>query len=110
MSVTSRSLRIVTDKTPPVNIASVTTDNTVIASANSSRIGIILQNVSTSPCLIGLGVTVSSTSYHYILAADSSALQGNGGTISLDEYQGAINGKTAAGTAVIAVLQTVSST
>jgi hypothetical protein len=96
-----------TDTAPTATPVAVdtTAGGTVIAAANAKRLSITLQNVGTQACLIRLGGNPSATAYNIILGADSAAKAGNGGSITIKDYIGAIKGLTEAGSTVIAVTE-----
>jgi hypothetical protein len=90
----------------PVTV-DTTAGGTAIAAANASRLSIILQNISTVACIIRLGGDPTTTALNLVLAPDSAARAGNGGSIIITGYTGAIKGITEAGSAVIAVTEVV---
>lgn len=83
-----------------------TTGGTLLA-ANTARKYVMLQNNSTSEILIGLGSTVNSTKYNFVLGKASAARDGTGGTAVIDNYSGIIYAGTTAGTAVVSVTEVV---
>jgi len=91
--------------------APVTVDTTVggivIAKTNANRLSITLQNVGIEPCIIRLGGDPSATAYNLILGVDSAARAGNGGSVTIRDYYGAIKGLTEANSTVIAVMEVV---
>lgn len=90
----------------PVTV-DTTAGGTVIAAANANRISITLQNTGTEPCIIRLGGDPSASAYNFILGEDSAAKAGNGGSITIKNYTGAIKGITEANSTVIAVTEVV---
>lgn len=88
----------------PVSVGT-TAGGTIIAKANKDRLSITLQNVGTEPCIIRLGGDPSTSAYNMVLAADSATRKGNGGSITLRDYTGAIKGITEANSTVIAVTE-----
>ena len=88
----------------PVTV-DATSGGTVIVAANVNRLGLMLQNVGTEPCLIRLGGNPSATAYNYVLSKDSGAKVGAGGSLILDNWRGAVKGITEANSTVIAVTE-----
>lgn len=86
----------------------VDTDATVIVAANLSRLTVTLQNVGDKPCIIRFGGTPSPEAFNMVLAADTSTRQGQGGGVSIENWQGEIQGITETGSTVIAVYERVS--
>ena len=58
--------------------------STTILSANEARTSFMIQNQDTNPLFIAFGVTASSSVYHLILKACSSAADGSGGVCSME--------------------------
>ena len=81
---------------------------TVIAASNPARLNITLQNVGTEACIIRVGGNPTNAAYNMVLAADTGARKGAGGSITLSDYQGAIKGLTEANSTVIAITEEVS--
>lgn len=65
-----------------VNTPSVATSTTALT-ANEERLGWSIQNQDTSVLKVCLGGTASSTVYHVILKACSSAADGTGGILNM---------------------------
>jgi hypothetical protein len=88
----------------PVTV-DTTAGGTELVAANANRISVTLQNVGEEPCLIRLGGTPAAGAYNMILGKDSAAKAGNGGSITITDYTGAIKGLTEANSTVIAVTE-----
>jgi len=62
-----------------------------VATANPSRRTFILQNQATTPLFVKFGSSASTTDYHVVLKGGTAVQDGNGGTVSLNSYTGAIS-------------------
>lgn len=62
-----------------------------VSVANPNRRTFILQNQATTALFVKFGASASTTDYHVVLKGGSAAADGNGGTVSLDNYTGAIS-------------------
>ena len=95
-----------TSKIPTATPIEVTTTSTEISAANSLRKHIILQNNGTQPVIIRLGTgAASTTTYNFTLSKSTAARDGLGGSITIKNYQGAIQGIVGASTTEIAVTE-----
>ena len=88
----------------PVQILLVSKE---IVAANGLRKTVTLQNNGTEPCICRCGGTVSTSAYNFVLAAATGDRDGDGGSITLENYTGAINGICEANDTDIAVLEVV---
>jgi hypothetical protein len=61
-----------------------------ILPANESRLNLIIQNIGTEPCFIGLDSELTLLNFHFVLAADTAEYQGNGGSIELKNWHGSV--------------------
>lgn len=85
-------------------IQKVTTNPGVLLEANPCRSFLIIQNVGAYPCYIRLANEVTLESFHFILAADTSEKEGNGGNIELKDYTGEIHA-VSTGTTSVSILE-----
>jgi len=85
----------------------VTTASTEIVAANARRQHIILQNNGTEPCICRLGGTVSTAAYNFTLSKATGARDGLGGTVTIANYQGAINGICESNSTIISIMEIV---
>lgn len=86
-------------------VISVSTTPTLVATTNSARHAISLQNLSTAVVFCGKAATITSAPANLTAAlkAGTAANDGTGGTLGLTNYGGAIYCIVAAGTANVAV-------
>lgn len=73
---------IVIGQTQAVNTPSVSSNATALA-ANLNRIGFQIQNVGTNPLYILFGSGASTSVYHVLLKAASTATAGDGGVFNM---------------------------
>lgn len=68
-------------------------ESVLLAAEDFSRISITLQNTSTVAVAIKLGSSdAGSTSYHFVLGADTTLKSGNGGNAELSKWKGSVYG------------------
>jgi len=68
------------------------TGTTALANATGQESTGFVQNLSTNPLFVCLGLNGdATTNYHYVLAACSAQDAGDGGTISFDNYLGPVS-------------------
>ena len=89
------------------SIVNVTTTATTIASANSDRLNIQIQNHGLVPVIIKLGGNPITTDYHFVLTQASDVRLGDGGVYDNTTSKLSIVGITETGTADISVLEEV---
>lgn len=66
-------------------------ESVLIAAEDFNRLGITLQNASTGVVAVKLGSSdAGSTSYNFILGADTTLRSGNGGSVTLDIWKGSL--------------------
>lgn len=80
---------------------------TLIVSANSNRVKLLVQNQSSQPVLINFSNTVSIGNYCMTLAGGSGSRLGDGGTFESSSWKGKIVGITESGTSTITVFEEV---
>jgi len=97
-----------TSKIPASTPVTLTTTSGQIVAANLKRKHIVLQNNSTQPAVIRLGTeAASTTAYSFTLGKATAARDGLGGSITIKNYQGAIQGIVATSTTVISIMEIV---
>jgi len=83
------------------DILTVTSSGAVtIATKSTGRKQLFIQNLSTSPCYIGYGITPSTTKYHILLGGSTSIYNGKGASVTEDLYIGAVSGYASTGKTV----------
>lgn len=55
-----------------------------------TRRRLIIQNIGLEPCYIKLDKEINKDNFHFVLAPDTSPAFGNGGSITLDDWQGGV--------------------
>jgi hypothetical protein len=90
---------------PTISLTTLSTASTVIATANSNRKILSIQNVGVQPALIRLGGTVSTALYNMVLSADSGTRSGTGGSVELANYTGQVGAITETGTTIITTFE-----
>ena len=86
-------------------------ESVLLAVENFNRINITIQNTSTAAALIKLRESASSTSYNFVLGADTTLKSGNGGNIKLLTWKGSLYGVTlSTGSHYLAVTEEIENT
>ena len=96
-----------TPASTPVTIAATSTA-ILAARTDGRRKHVILQNNGTEPVIIRLGGDASTAVYNVVLKDGSAGRDGNGASITIDNYQGSIYGIVEANTGVISILEMLS--
>ncbi len=65
--------------------------STTASAANSARKSITIQNQSTNVLYVALGATASTTAFHFSLKACTSAKDGTGGTVKVEDFTGLVS-------------------
>lgn len=68
----------------------VKTKPIIILNSNVKRKKLIIQNIGLEPCYIKLDSEITKDDYHFVLAPDTSPNFGNGGSITLDNWNGKV--------------------
>ena len=85
---------------------SISTTSATVAAANAKRKHVVIQNQGTEAVILRLSSLAASTSdYHAVLSKCLAARDGLGGSITVDNYQGAITGICESNTSVVSVME-----
>lgn len=95
------------DDEPSAKLCKIDNNSSSVVSENPDRLSIVIQNVGLFPCLIRLGNNVSPEEFNFVLAADTSPKQGNGGSVELKEWSGPIKAMCEQGETILAVTNLV---
>ena len=86
-------------------------ESVLLAVENFNRINITIQNTSTVAALIKLGGSAASTSYNFVLGAETTLKSGTGGSIEMSTWKGSLYGITlSTGSHYLAVTEEVENT
>ena len=86
------------------SINSVTTSGSEVLSKTSDRRSLSLQNIGATKVFVRFGsapVLTGTKKYSFILPPASGADEGDGGTLTVDNYNGSVWCKTSSGTATV---------
>lgn len=80
-----------TNKSSSISNSTVGTSNGTVLGANKNRLELYVQNLADSPIYVKYGPNASSSSFNFLLAANTATNAGDGGTISDQGYTGIVS-------------------
>lgn len=74
-----------------ISNSTISGTNGTVLGANANRLELFVQNLATGALFVKYGTNASNTSFNFVLAANTSASAGDGGSLSDQAYTGVVS-------------------